>query len=184
MAKISPLLWATPLLFAGLTGFLAVGLMRDNARAVPPGHAGQQNEGVQPGQEVPPMQLTALGDLPQFDAATLRQPGVKLVNFWASWCVPCRVEHAQLIELSAELPVYGIDYKDETAPALAFLDELSNPFTALGMDEGATGRDWGLIGLPETFVINSEGVVVLRYTGPITQKVLKQTIRPAIAAAQ
>jgi cytochrome c biogenesis protein CcmG, thiol:disulfide interchange protein DsbE len=184
MAKISRLLWMTPLFFGAVTVGLGIDMWWDKSRAVPPVHAAQENEGVQPGQEVPPMQLTALGDLPQFDAATLRQPGVKLLNYWASWCVPCRVEHAQLIELSAEVPVYGINYKDETAPALAFLEELSNPFAALGMDEGATGRDWGLIGLPESFVINSDGVVVLRYTGPITKKVMNETILPAIAAAQ
>jgi cytochrome c biogenesis protein CcmG/thiol:disulfide interchange protein DsbE len=111
---------------------------------------------------------------------------VKLVNFWASWCAPCRVEHPKLEELAAEgLPIYGVNYKDEPDKALAFLAELGDPYAGIGADAGGRmGLDWGLYGVPETFVIDGDGTVVLRFAGPITQSVLDTTIRPAIEAAQ
>lgn len=120
-----------------------------------------------------------------FTEADLRSGGVKLVNFWASWCAPCRAEHPQLLTLAEEgVPIYGINYKDEPAKALAFLDELGNPFARLAADgSGRTGLDWGLYGVPETFVINGEGVVIKRFAGPITEEILEKIIRPAIAEA-
>lgn len=120
-----------------------------------------------------------------FSDETLREPGVKLVNYWASWCAPCRVEHPLLQVLADEgVPIYGINYKDDPAKALAFLQELGDPYTGLGADErGRTALDWGLYGVPETYVIDGQGRVVLRFAGPITRSVLENRIRPAIAAA-
>ncbi len=111
---------------------------------------------------------------------------MKLVNYWASWCAPCRVEHPTLEELAAEgVPIYGINYKDDPAKALAFLAELGNPYVAMGADaSGRTALDWGVYGVPETFVIDGDGTVILRFAGPITGSVLEKTIRPALAAAQ
>lgn len=165
-----------PLLFLGLATLFLTGMQRDNPMALPSALAGQ----IAPALEVAP-----LGSLAAVTDAAVRAPGVKLVNFWASWCAPCRVEHPMLAELAAEgVTILGVNYKDKAENALAFLDELGNPFAAVGADEnGRIALDWGLYGIPETFVIDGEGRVVLRFPGPITRKVLDSTIRPAIAAA-
>jgi cytochrome c biogenesis protein CcmG/thiol:disulfide interchange protein DsbE len=166
-----------PVLFAGLAIMFYVGMNRDDPDALPSALAGQQ---------APAMALTDLGPDPAFTDAALREPGVKLVNYWASWCAPCRVEHPNLEKLAAEgVPIYGINYKDDPAKALAFLAELGNPYVAMGADaKGRTALDWGLYGVPETFVIDSDGTVILRFAGPITNSILEKTIRPALAGAQ
>lgn len=117
--------------------------------------------------------------------ADLRAPGVKLVNFWASWCQPCRVEHPMLERLQAEgVTIYGMNYKDKAAAARGFLDEMGNPFAKIGADEGRMALDWGVYGVPETYVIDGTGKVVLRIAGPITQTVLESQLRPAMEQAK
>jgi cytochrome c biogenesis protein CcmG/thiol:disulfide interchange protein DsbE len=108
------------------------------------------------------------------------------VNYWASWCAPCRVEHPNLEALADEgLTIYGINYKDDPRNAEAFLEELGDPYAAIGSDSsGRTAIDWGLYGVPETYVIDGEGRVVLRFAGPVTQRALETRIRPAIEAAK
>lgn len=176
MARLSPLTILPPVLFAGLAVMFYVAVHRADPEALPSARVGQS---------APPMVLTGLGQDPAFTDATLHKPGIKLVNYWASWCAPCRVEHPILEKLAAEgVPIYGINYKDDPTRALAFLDELGNPYAAMGADtSGRTALDWGLYGVPETFVIDREGRVVLRFAGPITARVLEKTIRPALAAA-
>ena len=171
------LLFLPPLLFAGLAGLLLAGMLRDNPDGLPSAYAGKA---------APALQVTALGDGPVLTDALLRVPGVMVVNFWASWCAPCRAEHPRLMEIKAMgLPVYGVNYKDKPADALGLLDELGNPFAALGADAtGRMGLDWGLYGVPETFVIDGSGTVVLRFAGPITTQEMERTILPAIAAAK
>jgi cytochrome c biogenesis protein CcmG/thiol:disulfide interchange protein DsbE len=111
---------------------------------------------------------------------------VKLVNFWASWCAPCRAEHPILSELAAQgITVHGVNYKDDPAKAQAFLAELGNPYATIGADPaGRTAIDWGLYGVPETFVIDGSGTVVLRFAGPITRQELDRKILPAIRKAR
>ena len=136
------------------------------------------------GRAAPAVQVVPLGDLPVFDAATLTAPGVKLVNFWASWCAPCRAEHPQLEALRAEgVVIHGVNYKDDPVKAEAFLAELGNPYATIGADAGRMALDWGLYGVPETFVIDGTGKVVLRFAGPITAQELERLIRPAMAKA-
>ena len=178
MSKFRPLMFLPPALFIALAALFYFGNMREDRNALPSAREGQTAPGVQ---------LVQLGDLPTFDDATLRDGQVKLVNYWASWCAPCRAEHPLLEDLAQEVPVYGVNYRDQADRALAFLDELGNPFAAIGAD--ATGRmalDWGLYGVPETYVIAGDGTVVLRFAGPITADVIANRIRPAMerAAAQ
>jgi len=176
MARVSPLVALPPVIFAGLATLFYVGMFRDDPDALPSAVAGEQ---------APPVVLQPLGDKTLFDDAALREPGVKLVNFWASWCAPCRVEHPKLEQLAAEgIPIYGVNYKDEPDKALRFLAELGDPYAAIGADgPGRMALDWGLYGVPETYVIDGDGTVILRFAGPITETVLERTIRPAIAAA-
>ena len=164
-------------LFAGMAGLFIAGMKRDNPDALPSAFAGKA---------APKLELTALGDGPLLTDAMLRAPGVKVVNFWASWCAPCRAEHPRLMELSAQgVPVYGVNYKDKPEDALGLLTELGNPFAAMGADAtGRMGLDWGLYGVPETFVIDGSGPAGRRLAGPITKQEMQRTILPAIAAAR
>ncbi len=176
MAKLSPLLILPPALFAAVAGMFLWGMGRDNPDVLPSAFVGQY---------APRVAVTPMAELPDFSDATLRDGKVKIVNFWASWCAPCRAEHPNLARLAAEgLPIYGVNYKDKPEAALSFLAELGNPFAAVGADEsGRMGIDWGLYGVPESFVIDGQGRVVLRFPGPITERVMDSDIRPALAKA-
>ncbi len=176
MARPSLMMLLPLALFAGLAGMFAIGMSRDDPEALP---------STAEGAPVPALNLVPLGDNAPFDEAVLREPGVKLVNFWASWCVPCRVEHPNLEALAAEgVPIYGVNYKDKDQAALDFLQELGNPYEAVAADDsGRNGIEWGLYGVPETYVIDGDGIVRLRFAGPLTQDVIETKIRPAMEAA-
>ncbi|MEI4470725.1 DsbE family thiol:disulfide interchange protein [Frigidibacter sp. MR17.24] len=180
MARIPVLAVVPPVLFAGLAGLFLWGMNRDDPGQLPTAFKGR---------EVPEVSLVALpGQGEPFTDATLRDGEAKLVNFWASWCAPCRVEHPQLEALSAMgVPIYGINYKDDAngfANATGFLAEMGNPYRAIGADpSGRMSLDWGLYGVPETFVVDGKGKVLLRFAGPITRRVIDQQIRPALAEA-
>ncbi|MBF9030159.1 DsbE family thiol:disulfide interchange protein [Rhodobacterales bacterium HKCCE3408] len=137
------------------------------------------------GLPAPGLDLTPLGQTPLLTRADLEAGELVIVNFWASWCPPCRAEHPNLTALAdAGVPLYGVNYRDRINQALSFLDELGNPFDRLGRDEQArNGTDWGVIAMPETFFVDGDGVVVLHFRGPITQRALEAQIRPALAEA-
>ena len=121
-----------------------------------------------------------------FTTADLGRGQVAVVNFWASWCAPCVQEHPMLIALAQEtqVPVYGVNHKDQPDAARRFLVRYGNPFTAIGVD--GTGRaaiEWGVYGMPETFVINGRGEVVYKHVGPITLESLQSKVIPAVRAA-
>lgn len=177
MAKISPLMVAPPLIFAGLAVMFYVGMQRQDPDALPSALIGKQ---------APAVSAVPLGDLPVFADADLRNGALHLVNFWASWCAPCRVEHPNLEALAAEgVQIFGVNYKDKPDNALGFLAELGNPYAAVGADDaGRMALEWGVYGVPETYVIDGEGRIVLRFAGPITQRVITDQIRPAIEAAK
>jgi cytochrome c biogenesis protein CcmG/thiol:disulfide interchange protein DsbE len=124
--------------------------------------------------------------LPGLTTADLRTGKVHVVNVWASWCGPCRLEHPLLMELAADrrVELAGINYKDQPPNAVRFLGQLGNPFVRIGADEkGKSTIDWGVYGVPETFIVDARGIVVLKHVGPITAVSLHDRILPAIDQA-
>jgi cytochrome c biogenesis protein CcmG/thiol:disulfide interchange protein DsbE len=112
---------------------------------------------------------------------------VVVVNFFASWCVPCRVEHPVLMGLgpSGNVPVVGIAYKDKPADAVEFLNEYGNPYVAIGMDEsGRTGIDFGVYGVPETYIVDKRGIIRLRHVGPLNAESVAREILPMVRMLQ
>jgi len=177
MARLSPLVLAPPLLFAGLAALFYIGMNREDPDALPSARAGQP---------APSVDLVPLGERPLLTDAVLDEGGAKLVNFWASWCGPCRAEHPLLMDLAEQgVPIHGINYKDEEGNALRFLAELGTPYETNGADRsGRTGLEWGLYGVPETYVIDAQGRIVLRYAGPLTPEVMESRILPALSEAE
>lgn len=135
-----------------------------------------------PRTELPPLPGT---QLPGLDSGTFAGK-VTLVNVFASWCVPCRDEHPMVMELKRDgrFAVTGLNYKDKPANALKFLSELGNPYTAIGIDEnGRAGIDWGVYGVPETFLVGKDGRIAYKHVGPITPASLAQRLMPEIEKA-
>lgn len=160
-------------LFGVLVGFLAIGLQRDPHEVPSP----LVNKSA-PAFTVP--QLIAADQ--QFSPADLKGK-VWMLNVWASWCVACRVEHPLLVELSRSrvVPVIGLDYKDKRADALQFLGKNGDPYKLSAFDgDGRVGIDYGVYGVPETFVIDKNGVIRHKQIGPITREALRNTILPLI----
>lgn len=145
------------------------------------------------GRKIPGFDLPALaglsapggGPVPGLSDKDLTGRGVTVVNVWASWCGPCRVEHPILERLAAEpgVRMVGINYKDKPDAASRFLKALGNPFSAIGRDEtGRTAIDWGVYGVPETFVIAADGTIRHKHVGPLTPESL-DGFRAAMKAA-
>jgi cytochrome c biogenesis protein CcmG/thiol:disulfide interchange protein DsbE len=108
---------------------------------------------------------------------------VWLLNVWASWCVSCRQEHPVLIDLakSGEVPIYGLNYKDQREDALRWLVQWGDPYKLSIMDvKGATGIDYGVYGVPETFVIDKAGIIRYKQIGPLTPEILRDKILPLV----
>ena len=132
-----------------------------------------------PAFELPPL---AGRDGPGFSSADLGGR-VSLVNVFASWCVPCRVEHPLLMALADDgVPIYGINYKDPAEQANGWLAELGDPYRAIGADtQGRVAIDWGVYGVPETFVVDTEGRIRHRHVGPLQPRDVEETIKPLLA---
>jgi cytochrome c biogenesis protein CcmG/thiol:disulfide interchange protein DsbE len=135
----------------------------------------------------PAFTLTAVEGtgVPGFDTAGLKG-AVTVVNVFASWCIPCRDEHPLLQALKAETGVrlYGINQKDAAENARAFLGELGNPYDAIGADgNGRVSIDWGVYGVPETFVVDADGVIAFKHIGPLSPQALEAELIPAIKRA-
>lgn len=110
--------------------------------------------------------------LPGFGDADLKKGKVTVINVWASWCAPCRLEHPLLGELAKrpDITLLGMNYKDEPQNAVEFLNSLGQPFAAVGMDrDGRTAIDFGVYGVPETFIVDGQGIIRYKHIGPLTE---------------
>ncbi len=159
-------------LFFALVIFLAVGL-RLNPREVPSPLVGRP---------APTFTLPSLLKPEQSITPDIFQGRVSLFNVWASWCVACRQEHPYLMQLAREgVTLYGLDYKDTREAGLGWLDKLGNPYRQVLFDEsGKAGIDWGVYGVPETFVIDKQGIIRYKHIGPITPKDWEEKIGPLV----
>lgn len=161
-------------IFLVLAGFLAVGLNRDPHEVPSP----------LVNKPAPAFKLPRL-DAPEQMMSTQDLRGqVWLLNVWASWCVACRQEHPLLVELAktGTVKVYGLNYKDKREDALGLLRKSGNPYlTSLSDTEGLVGIDYGVYGVPETFVIDKQGVIRHKQIGPITPESLRDTLLPLVA---
>lgn len=160
-------------IFLVLVGFLAVGLNRD-PREVPSPLIGKP---------APDFALATLHD----PAHTIRRDDmlgkVWMLNVWASWCGACREEHPLLVHLAQRklLPIYGLDYKDTQPEALQWLAARGDPYDASLFDaDGRVGIDFGVYGVPETFIIDRQGVIRFKQIGPLTPEVVEQRIVPLV----
>jgi cytochrome c biogenesis protein CcmG/thiol:disulfide interchange protein DsbE len=145
------------------------------------------------GRPAPSITLAALeglndgaGAVEGFSSADLATGEVSVVNFWASWCAPCVQEHPLLVALKERTGVklYGVNYKDQAATARRFLGRYGNPFSAVGVDDnGRAAIDWGVTGMPETFILNGKGEIVYKHIGPISAETLESKIIPKVRAA-
>jgi cytochrome c biogenesis protein CcmG, thiol:disulfide interchange protein DsbE len=118
-----------------------------------------------------------------FESADLAKGEPTIVNVWASWCVPCHEEHPLLMELAKqpEVRLFGINYKDDPAVARRFLGLYGNPFTRVGADRsGRVAIDWGVYGVPETYVITGDGKIAYRHVGPLTADAIQQELLPLV----
>jgi cytochrome c biogenesis protein CcmG, thiol:disulfide interchange protein DsbE len=173
------LLLVLPLVvLAALVGVFAVSLKRD-----PTVLASVLIDKPAPDFALPPV---AGLDAPGFDSDTLKGH-VSVVNVFASWCVPCRDEHPTLMAIKDQIgvPIYGINQKDQPDNAKAFLAQLGNPYSAIGADNnGRAAIDWGVYGVPETFIIDAKGIIVSKIVGPMDAATVENALKPAIAKAK
>jgi len=136
------------------------------------------------GKPAPEFNLPTLKDPTQFISTADLRGQVSLVNIWATWCGGCRAEHGFLMQLHEEqnVPIYAINWRDNRDDALKWLAQLGDPYVASGFDaDGRVGIDWGAYGAPETFLLNADGHVVYRFTGPLSAAMWEQEFVPRIA---
>lgn len=187
-AKRSPWLFAAPLLvFAGLAAVFAAGLFWGSASKVPSALIGKP---------APAITLAAVDDLqrdgqpvPVFGMADLARGKATIVNVFASWCAPCRIEHPFLVAMAespavkqGKVALVGLNYKDEAENARRFLGALGNPFSAVGADRaGRAAIEWGVYGVPETFLIGPDGRILDKHVGPLDGQAASRMLAKAAA---
>ena len=160
-------------LFIALAVFLAIGLTHD-PREVPSPFIGRA---------APAFKLERLHDAQATFTPEEMRGKVWLLNVWASWCVSCKVEHPVLVELarSKAVPIVGLDYKDTRDEGMKWLQRFGDPYSLSAFDvDGKVGIDYGVYGVPETFVIDKQGVIRYKQIGPVTPEALEGTILPLV----
>jgi len=182
-----PFLVFVPLvIFAALAALFFVRLYSGDASLLPSALVGKDV----PKFALPPVE--GLDGKPGFSDADLRQGKVTLVNVFASWCVPCHQEHELLLQLASDpqlagfgVRLFGLSYKDDAANAKGFLDQNGDPYERIGADRnGRTAIDFGVYGVPETFVIKGDGKIAYRFVGPLSEESYRTVILPAIEKAR
>ncbi len=173
------------LVFAALAALFGFALTAGDPSKLPSALIGKHV----PKTEFPP--LAGLTDgknpVPGFTSEVLSDGNVSVVNFWASWCVPCAEEHAYLMALKEKtgVPIFGVNYKDQAGSARRFLGRYGNPFMAVGTDDNGRGAiEWGVYGMPETFVVDGKGRIAYKHVGPISPGSLEERVIPAIEKAR
>jgi cytochrome c biogenesis protein CcmG/thiol:disulfide interchange protein DsbE len=168
--------WFVPLaIFALLAVLLGVGL-KLNPREVPSPYIGKP---------APGFSLPLLADPQKTLAAADLKGKAWVLNVWASWCAPCREEHPLVVEIArtAQVPVYGMNYKDDPRAAQEWLRKLGDPYVASVRDaDGRAAIDWGVYGVPETFVIDRDGIVRYKHVGPLTREVWQSKMQPLLVS--
>ncbi|MBX8824421.1 DsbE family thiol:disulfide interchange protein [Ochrobactrum sp. SFR4] len=173
------------IIFAALAGIFTWQLLSGkNMQEIPSALIGRDA----PQTDLPPLEGLRLADgalVPGLKGADLKGQ-VTLVNIWASWCVPCRDEHPQIMKLGQDkrIKVVGLNYKDAPENALVFLNSLGNPYDVVGTDRsGRAGIEWGVYGVPETFIVNREGKIVYKFVGPLSTESLIKQFMPEVEKA-
>ncbi len=176
MAKVSPLMVLPPVIFAAFAVMAYVGMFRDGADELESRFVGKQ---------APALPVAALDGFEAADDDMLRSGEVTLVNFWASWCPPCRAEHPRLLKMEAEgLRIIGVNYKDRPEQAIRYLTEDDNPFMAVPSDPvGRVAIEWGVTGPPETFIIAGDGTILYKHVGPLVGSHYEQSFVPELERA-
>ena len=176
MAKVSPLMIMPPVIFAAFAGLALAGMLRDNPDELPSTFVGNQ---------APPVPAEAVQGTAQLTGEDLRSGDLTLVNFWASWCPPCRAEHPNLLDLEAQgYRIAGVNIRDQQEMASAYLDDYDDPFFATAFDlRGRTAIDWGVTAPPETFIVDGDGTVLYRFIGPLFGSDYEQRFLPELTKA-
>jgi cytochrome c biogenesis protein CcmG/thiol:disulfide interchange protein DsbE len=168
--------------FAALGALLFVRLYAGDASKLPSALIGQS---------APPLALPGLDGASGLADADLRQGHVSVVNVFGSWCEPCRFEHPNLMALASDaalkqrgVVVYGVAQKDSAENVRRFLGALGDPYAKVGLDpDGRAGIDWGVYGVPETFVVRGDGTIAYKFVGPMTAESLEGEVKPQILKA-
>lgn len=161
------------IIFAGMIGFFYVGLQKD-PKILPSALIDKP---------APAFQLTQLHNPEKTFSPEDMKGKVWLLNVWASWCAACRSEHPLFMEIArtTDVPLYGLNYKDEAADAKQWLAQLGNPYVLSAADkDGFVGIDFGVYGVPETFLIDKQGVIRYKHVGPVSRKDWREIIMPKI----
>ncbi|MEM8537751.1 MAG: DsbE family thiol:disulfide interchange protein [Pseudomonadota bacterium] len=176
MARVSPLIIVPPVIFAAFAGLALAGILRDNPDELPSTFVGNP---------APAVPVAAVDGTAQLIDEDLRAGDLTIVNFWASWCPPCRAEHPNLLELEAQgYRVAGINFRDTQDMAAPYLLDYDDPFFATGFDErGRVAIDWGVTAPPETFIVDGDGTVLFRFVGPLIGSDYEQRFLPELAKA-
>jgi cytochrome c biogenesis protein CcmG/thiol:disulfide interchange protein DsbE len=183
--------WSGALVVLPLVGFLALAALfyarlgAGDASRIPSALLGKPA----PSFDLPTLSMDQAAAAGRFSDADLRRGHVTLVNIFASWCAPCHDEHPFLLHLAADpalaaghVQLVGIAYKDAAAKTRRFLEAEGNPYALIGMDEqGRAGIDWGVYGVPETFIVKGDGTIAYKFIGPMDDVAIKETILPQIA---
>lgn len=139
------------------------------------------------GKAAPAFNLTLLEDEQKLVTPELLKGKVWILNVWASWCTSCRAEHPVLLEFAKQgvVPLVGLDYMDKREDAIKWLEKFGNPYQLTVFDpKGRTGTDYGVYGIPESFVIDKQGMIRMKHVGPVTQDALKEKLLPLIEKLQ